>query len=156
MNKPVSYRKIKKGDEFKIFNLIESVFNQFVAPEYSQEGIDEFMKYIQPDALLERLTTNHFGIVALVDSQIIGSIMIRDFNHIALLFVDSLHQQKGVGKELFERALQVCAEHKSKPFSITVNSSPNSVDAYRHLGFEPTKPEQCVNGIRFVPMFVDS
>ena len=34
----------------------------------------------------------------------------------------------------------------------TVSSSPNAVSAYERLGFRITSSEQCVHGIRFVPM----
>jgi hypothetical protein len=34
----------------------------------------------------------------------------------------------------------------------TVSSSPNAVSAYERLGFRITGSEQCVHGIRFVPM----
>jgi len=34
-------------------------------------------------------------------------------------------------------------------------STPKAVDAYRKLHFEPAVEEQCVNGIRFVPMAIN-
>ncbi len=156
MDIPIEYNRMKKGDEKRVFTFIEVVFNQFVAPEYSQEGIDEFMKYIQPGALEEHLASNHFGILASAGSQIIGVIMVRDNCHIALFFVAFRHQKKGIGKELLNRALQVCKKEKGKRLKITVNSSPNSIKAYESLNFEQTKSEQCINGIRFIPMVMNS
>lgn len=155
MDTPIEYRKLEKGFVNQVSAFIKSVFNQFVAPEFTQEGIDEFMKYIQPDTLINHLEKNHFGILASVKTKIIGIIIVRDYKHLALFFVDSQFQQKGVGKKLFRRALEHCSIHDGKSLQITVNSSPNSVNAYRKLNFKPTDKEQCVNGIRFVPMAMD-
>lgn len=155
MDTPIEYRKLEKGYVNQVSAFIKSVFNQFVAPEFTQEGIDEFMKYIQPDTLINHLEKNHFGILASVKTKIIGIIIVRDYKHLALFFVDSQFQQKGVGKKLFRRALEHCSIHDGKSLQITVNSSPNSVNAYRKLNFKPTDKEQCVNGIRFVPMAMD-
>jgi predicted GNAT family N-acyltransferase len=38
---------------------------------------------------------------------------------------------------------------------ITVNSSPNATKAYEKMGFTVDDEEQCVNGIKFVPMSLD-
>ena len=152
MDTPIEYRRIKEGYVNQVFSFIEAVFNQFVAPEFSQEGVDEFMRYIQPDTLASHLGENYFGLLATAGETIIGTIVMRDYEHVALFFVDSQHQRKGVGKELLSRALEHCRNFGVNNSQIKVNSSPNSVNAYKKLNFEPTDKEQCVNGIRFVPM----
>jgi GNAT superfamily N-acetyltransferase len=152
MDIPIIYRRMKQGEEEQIFTFIKGVFNQFVAPEFSQEGIEEFMKYIQPDALVSHLKINHFALIAALGFEIIGVILLRDYNHVALFFVDHRYQRKGIGRELLHKALEVCNRHKINTSKITVNASPNSIDAYKKLNFEPTDKEQCVNGIRFAPM----
>ncbi len=154
MGIPIIYRRMKQGDKEQVFSLIKGVFNQFVAPEFSQEGIDEFMKYIQPVALDSHLKVNHFALIAGLGSEIIGVIVLRDYNHVALFFVDHRYQRKGIGRELLYKALEVCNRREVNTSKITVNASPNSIDAYKKLNFEPTDKEQCVNGIRFVPMTI--
>lgn len=155
MDAPIRYRKIQKSDVNQVSAFIESVFIQFVAPEFSNQGIDEFLKYIQPETLINHFEKNHFGILASAGAMMVGVIVVRNDDHIALFFVDSRYQRKGIGKELFRRALEHCGRCDIRHSQITVNSSPNAVDAYRKLHFEPTDGEQCVNGIRFVPMTVD-
>ena len=59
MEHPIKYRKIKKSDVNQLSTFIEGVFKLFVAPEFSKEGIDEFMKYIKPDALINHFEKNH-------------------------------------------------------------------------------------------------
>jgi hypothetical protein len=78
---------MKQGEEEQVFTFIKGVFNQFVAPEFSQEGIEEFMKYIQPDALVSHLKINHFALTAALGFEIIGVIVLRDYNHVALFLL---------------------------------------------------------------------
>ena len=140
------------GEQNQVFVFVSKVFGEFVAPTYSQEGIEEFMKYIQPDELARRIRGNHFVLIAELSSEIIGVIEVRDYNHIALLFVDPQFQRKGVGRELFRKALEMCRGTEVSLSRLTVNASPNSIKAYESMGFQATDIEQCVNGIRFVPM----
>lgn len=152
MDISIEYRKMKQGDASQVCTFITGVFNQFVAPEFPQEGIEEFMTYIQPEALVSHLKSDHFALIAAIRSEIIGVIAVRDHNHVALFFVDSRYQRRGIGRELCRKALEICNCQEVKPSQMTVNASPNSVNAYKKLHFEPTDKEQCVNGIRFVPM----
>ena len=78
LDSQIQYRKMKNGDESKTSAFISGVFYQFVAPGFSQEGIDEFMKYIKPDALYSQLKENHFALIATLDSEIIGIIEVRN------------------------------------------------------------------------------
>lgn len=154
MDTLIEYRRIQKDDASQVSSFMKGVFNRFVAPEFSNEGIREFMKYIQPDVLVHHFEKNHFGILASVDAIIIGAIVVRDYNHVTLFFVDSHHQRKGIGKELLSRAFEHCCTCDANISEITVNSSPNAVNAYRKFNFKSTDKEQCVNGIRFVPMIM--
>lgn len=79
-----------------------------------------------------------------------GVIAAKSLNHISLLFVRKQYHRKGIARKLFEQAKAVCAANGAK--SITVNSSPYAVEAYRRLGFAATGEEQTINGIRFTPM----
>jgi hypothetical protein len=48
----------------EIHCLVKSVFNELIAPGYSQEGIDTFLDYIKPERIVERNKNNHFTLVA--------------------------------------------------------------------------------------------
>lgn len=71
---------------------------------------------------------------------------------ICLFFVAKEFHRKGIGRGLLERAIVQCISNNSNIKAIEVNSSFYAVEAYKKLGFIQTKPEQLVNGIRFVPM----
>jgi GNAT superfamily N-acetyltransferase len=143
------------GDQTMVSEFISVVFNEFVAPRFSQDGqdgIDEFMKYIKPDAIESQLEENHFAFIATFGAIIIGIIEVRNNNHVALFFVDGYFQRKGIGKKLLQKALELCSSNDPEFSKITVNASPNSIIADETMGFKPTDVEQCVNGIRLVPM----
>jgi predicted GNAT family N-acyltransferase len=143
------------GEETKVCNLVSRVFNDFVAPLYDQEGVQEFFKYVEPTLLWQRSQENHFVLVATIRDKVVGMIEIRDYNHVSLLFVDRQFQQRGISKELLRRALETCLQHEPKLAEVSVNSSPNAVQVYERLGFYQKKPEQIKNGIRFVPMVLE-
>jgi GNAT superfamily N-acetyltransferase len=149
----IIYRATKAGEEQQVCDLVVRVFTEFVAPLYSLEGICEFLTYTaDPDQLRERLRANRFVLVAELQGRMVGVIEVRDCDHISLFFVDGQSQQKGIGKELWRRALDACLADRPELARITVHSSPNAVEAYKRLGFRTEGPQQTVNGIRFVPM----
>lgn len=147
----VAIRKIEPGEEQKVCLLVKRVFDEFVAPLYETEGVEEFLKYVNPDRMVARLCSNHFILIAEKGGNPLGMIEIRDFNHISLLFVEGISQRHGIAKRLLAEALELC-KSKVDISEMSVNSSPNAVEAYSKLGFKIDDQEQLKNGIRFVPM----
>jgi len=84
--------------------------------------------------------------------HVIGAIEVREFKHISMLFVDDQYQRKGIGGNLIREAISICQENSPELDQITVNSSPNAVQAYEKFGFLWSGSEQEISGIRFVPM----
>jgi GNAT superfamily N-acetyltransferase len=148
----IEYEIMKSGEEDQAIDIVSSTFNEFVAPEFSAEGIDEFFKYADAAALAERSMSGHFTVVAKNNDKLIGIIEIRDYNHVSLFFVRRHFQKIGIGKTLLKKAVDICLENRPDLQTLTVNSSPNSVSAYEKMGFSRDDIEQCVNGIRFTPM----
>jgi GNAT superfamily N-acetyltransferase len=148
------YRPIAPGEEEAVCTLIAHIFEAFVAPHYVEEGVEEFNTYIDPDTLCERLEGDHRMLVATEgeSDEIVGVLEIREHQHISLLFVDADHQRQGVGRALLARGVALCRAHDIMLEEITVNASPNAVDAYKRFGFQPQGPEQLKNGIRYQPM----
>jgi ribosomal protein S18 acetylase RimI-like enzyme len=146
---------MKPGEESEVFDLVFRTFTEFIAPHYSRAGILEFMKYIRPGYLLERLQKDHLVLLATAQRKIIGIIEVRGNSHISLLFVDKQFQRRGVARELLRRTLRICVKEKPDLSKITVNASPNSVRIYQRLGFRPAGSEQVKRGIRFTPMTLE-
>lgn len=152
MESKITYREIKEGEEEKTCQMVMSCFNEFVAPGYSVEGVNEFSKYVNPQAAKHRLTNNHFIILALDNKVLAGVIEVRNYNHISLFFVRREYQIRGIGKKLYKLALDKCLLSQPDIGVIEVNSSPYAVPIYQKMGFVKTGDEQIVNGIRFTPM----
>jgi GNAT superfamily N-acetyltransferase len=148
----ISYREMKSGEEAIVVDLVLKIFDEFVAPQYTQEGVVEFKKFVRIDALADRLRSGNIVLLAELEKRIIGIIEIRENSHIALLFVDKSMQRKGIAKELIRKSINMCKERKPSIEKITVNSSPNAFTGYQNIGFKKVEDEKAVNGIRFIPM----
>jgi GNAT superfamily N-acetyltransferase len=144
------YRPMQPGEETAVYDIVARVFDAFVAPGYSQEGVQEFLKYAS--GLGERAMSNHFVLLAVSHNTIAGMIEVRNCDHISMLFVGSDYQRRGISRALLDRALDICRREKPALSAITVNSSPYAVPIYERLGFQAKGPEQVVHGIRFTPM----
>jgi ribosomal protein S18 acetylase RimI-like enzyme len=155
LDKEINIRELKTGEEILVFNLIQEVFYQFIAPLYDQKGIDEFLRYIDPELLKTRLKSNHFGLVAETKSDFVGFLEVRNFSHISLLFISRHFQRKGIAIKLLNEALASISQNAPDIKEITVNSSPNAVSAYQAMGFEIQGSEKMEHGIRYVPMSLE-
>lgn len=125
-------------------DLAWQVFQEYEAPEYSQQGIRNFYETLQDEVFVQMLKV--YG--AFLDGRLVGMLAMRsNGEHIALFFVLGKFHRKGIGKALFERA---CADNTTG--RMTVNSSPYALEVYHHLGFVETAQEQLTDGMRYTPM----
>ena len=132
--------------------LVSDVFKEFEAPEYTQEGIDEFMRYIAPDSIRNMIAAQALLVWVYKDRAAVrGVIAIRPPSHISLLFVDRRWHKAGIARSLFEHVL-TSQQVSTNAVEMTVNSSPYAVGFYRRMGFVETEPEKVTNGIRYIPM----
>lgn len=145
-------RKAMIEDVPRICQLIIDSFNLFIGEGYSEEGKEEFYRFVNPYAVRKRMEMDNQMIVAQINEEIVGVIDRRENNHISLFFVDQNYLNLGIGKKLFNKAVELIRNVDSEAEYITVNSSPYALEIYRKLGFNSTSDEQVVNGIRFIPM----
>jgi GNAT superfamily N-acetyltransferase len=148
----IYYRLMHLEEANEVCRLVNAVFDKYVAPDYSAEGIAEFRKYNRPEEVIRRSSADHFVLVATKKRKIIGVIEIRNNRHVSLLFVASDFHGQGIGRQLWDRAFQKSRDVDPAGREFTVNSSPYAVPIYEKLGFRRTSPEQIHNGLRFVPM----
>ena len=153
MPEPVTCRMMKPADAEQVSDLVRSAFDEFIGPDYSEQGVAEFHRYADPEAFRARMQGgSHFVMVAEVGGRLAGITEIRDCNHVALLFVGKQFHRRGIARALFDRALQQARVTRPDVERVTMNSSRYGVAAYEKLGFRQTGPERSVNGIVFVPM----
>lgn len=145
-------KKIGKEDLDKALGLVWEVFQEFEAPNYSNQGIEEFKKFISYNTIAEKLDKEELFILGCYDNEkLAGVIATRNISHICMLFVSSEYHKRGIATRLFQRILEDVKMY-SNTAQITVNSSIYAIDVYHRLGFIDLGDEQKVNGIRFIPM----
>jgi GNAT superfamily N-acetyltransferase len=149
------FGKFEIGEETAISHLIKTVFDEFVAPDYSPAGNTFFHAYIQPDRLLERFSNGDVLLTAKSNNSIIGMIEVRDQNHICLLFVDKVWHRKGIAKKLLTKVITLYREKDAGLKYFDVNSSPYAEKIYAHMGFKKTADIQNLNGLKFIPMVLE-
>lgn len=145
--KNIKFDRIKEALE-----LVKDVFMEFDAPDYTPQGIEEFInQIIENETFINRFATGEqIMIGAFSDNQIIGVLAISIRNHISLVFVDKKYHRLGIASKLFD---EIQSKLKLKDAgSITLNSSPYAVSFYKKIGFVATDVEQVKNGIRYTPM----
>jgi GNAT superfamily N-acetyltransferase len=150
----IHYRPMYPHEAEAVCHLVARVFCEFVAPHYGPEGVAEFLQYLTPAELWKRLHHDHFLLVAEDHGKLAGVIEIYDNNHISLLFVDKPHHGQGIARTLLNLALAECRRRNPALDEVSVHATPNAVPIYAHLGFQPIAPEQCKQGMRFVPMLL--
>ncbi|THB73637.1 MAG: GNAT family N-acetyltransferase [Desulfobacteraceae bacterium] len=148
----MKFQLMQPGQETLVIKIVSSTFDEFVAPGYSDDGISEFYKFANEKDLAKRSQINYFTILAQKNNVPMGIIEVRDNSHIAMFFVMKQFQKSGVGKALLQESINHLLKTQKLLKALTVNASPNSVEAYKKMGFKSQDKEQNVNGIRFVPM----
>lgn len=133
-------------------SLIKDVFDEFIAPDYSGEGIEQFNSFIDESTIKKRLAAGSLILLAKDNDEIVGFFELREGSHIPLFFVKGEHHGKGIGRRLFRTALKINKEACPGAEKITVNSSPRAVNFYKNLGFRQSAVMQIRNGITYYPM----
>lgn len=133
--------------------VVYEVFDEFVAPSYSQEGVETFFRHVTVEFLQSLSERNGFVLRAVDGGETVGVIAVRDGNHVALFFVKGKCQGRGVGRALFDSARDIVA--RKGETCMHVHSSPFAVKHYEALGFRATGPEKTETGIRYIPMEAD-
>jgi len=148
MNEEYLFGKLEIEQLDKALVLIRDVFYEYIADEFSDEGVEEFMQFIEPSAIKDMLTQGKIHFWTCEDNgKVIGVLAGENSGYINLLFVNRQYHRKGVARRLLDMMIE-----QFNLSEITVKSSRYAVEIYRKLGFTETGGEQIVNGIRFIPM----
>ncbi len=152
MTNSINLRPLKSDEKFKVCNLVARSFNEFIAPGFSEEGVDEFFKYANPRALKKRVESGYLAMVAESEGELVGMIEMRGSSHISMLYVDKAFHRKGVARDLVRLALEETSSNVESPKDITVNSSRYAVPFYESLGFIQFENETSIFGVVHIPM----
>lgn len=145
-------REMHPDEAAAVSALVMESFKEFVAPEFSAEGVRSFSEFAAPERIVERNKEGHSTYVADSDTGLVGMIQLQCPDHIRMLFVRPTDLRRGVGGQLINRVLHEIRERWPEVRRVTVNSSSFAVGAYRHLGFEIAGGKLEDGGVFCVPM----
>lgn len=129
-----------------------NTFTRFNAPDYSQEGIENFYKFVNDDMLRKMFLAGHYQLfVAVEGEKCVGMLSIREKKHISLLFVDGDYHRYGIASALLAFVRRYAIDEEGID-SLTVNASPYAVGFYHKKGFLNLSDETEMDGIRYTPM----
>jgi GNAT superfamily N-acetyltransferase len=146
----VVYREMSPGEEPAVCELARQVFDEFVAPEFGREGIEQFYGFADPAAMTERLQAGGFVLVASRADRLVGILEFVPPERIAMLFVALRHQ--GIAKALFARAVDKARAANRGLSKVTVHSSFYAEPIYLRMGFRPTGSATTDRGVTYIPM----
>jgi predicted GNAT family N-acyltransferase len=147
-------KELAKDDIKQALELVNRVFTEFVAVDFSEEGNKTYSEYlkIKFEDVSGDIQSGHKKAWAYYeDNTIIGVIVTREVSHITLMFVDKQHHNRGIARQLFNTVLEHVQRNKDIK-QMTVNSSPYAVEVYERFGFIKTSEPQENNGIICIPM----
>ena len=147
-------KEVPRKDIKQAIDLVNRVFSEFVAADYSEQGKHTFASYLEGklqevSADLKSGKKRMWGYYQ--GGQILGVLATQSASHISLMFVDKRHHRQGIARQLLDAALDELAKNNDVT-QITVNSSPYALKAYERLGFAKTGEQQEKDGIIFTPM----
>ena len=149
-----TFRDIRPNEAIEVCNLVARTFNEFIAPEFSDQGVEEFFKYSNPREFKKRSESGYSSMIAESEGKTVGMIELKGYSHISMLYVEKSFHKKGVAKELIRTALSNLSLENSCEVDITVNSSRYAVPFYEKLGFIQFEEEKTIFGVIHVPMMV--
>ena len=158
MSDDIFLRKMKAGEEKSVCDLVVRSFDEFVAPEYSPEGVERFINGATPERISELLQEGSLILVAEAESEIVGVIIMvfrNNKHHIRWLFVDGKYHRRGIARSLFNKALEILRSCNQEIREVTVNSSPYAVRAYERMGFRKMGAERSEAGMLVIPMIME-
>lgn len=147
-------KEVPGKDLARALDLVNRVFAEFVAVDYSEQGKRTFQSYLEGklQEVSAALSAGDKKMWAYYQgSEIIGVLATQGASHISLMFVDKRYHRQGIARQLLDVALEELRKNGDTA-QITVNSSPYAVEAYEHLGFAKAGAKQEKDGIIFIPM----
>lgn len=127
----MTIREMTEKDLDRVSAICIESFMESVAASLSEQGISTFKEIALSNAFSSRMQEDNMMLVSEEGNQLNGVIELKKGCHVAMLFVDPKHQNKGVGRKLISAAL-----NHVRTDILTVKASLSSVPAYVKYGFE--------------------
>lgn len=136
----------------RAFDLVWNTFMEFVAPDYSNEGIETFkVSFIDNCGFKDNFKNNKQIMYGAYSKEVlVGILSISSNNTISCAFVDKNYHRKGIGTKLFEHLILELKDRNVN--KITLNASPYAVPFYHYIGFNDLDVQKDYKGILYTPM----
>ena len=131
--------------------LVTASTREHIASSLSDSGLSHLLCEMTTENQAKRIRSGYQFFVALESDTLVGTAAIRLPSHLYYLFVDTQHQRRGIGRQLWNHARDWIASSPNHG-PITVNSSLNAITAYERLGFAIAGPPEENHGVRYQPM----
>lgn len=135
-------------DAKAVSNFVSELAKHHIAVTLDHNGMDSLLVSMNVKATCDRICGDYHFILAEMEDKLVGVASISKPCHLYYLFVETGHQREGIGRELFKQA-QKYVYRTTGSKSITVNSSLNSIEAYRSFGFTEVGDIGTTDGVRF-------
>src|SRR5215510_15147835 len=131
--------------------LVTASARDHIASSLTEGGLSYLLSEMTTEHQAQRIQNGYQFFVALESDALVGTAAIRPPAHLYYLFVDTRHQRRGIGRQLWNHARDWIAA-STNCGSITVNSSLNAIAAYERFGFVIAGPPEEHDGVRYQPM----
>ena len=137
-----------------VSGLIRESFLALAASAWEPHAIADFLEATSPESLEKKLNDMTFAGAAFCGTKIVGVILMPSPNLLGILFVLPGFLRNGIGKTLWESALNHVVNNFEHLESIEVNATPNALDFYQSLGFvaiasEPSRDGRCATRMAY-------
>lgn len=142
--------RAKINDIEEISDLVKRIYLKYNSKIDSEEGINNILTFMSKENMLLRFYIEGALILVARDknNKIVGTIELKNFEHISLFFVDDKYFKFGIGKKLFEEVKNILELEK-----YSVNASYYALEFYKKLGFiQITDSIKIEKGVHFYPM----
>jgi ribosomal protein S18 acetylase RimI-like enzyme len=142
-------RRIRRSDTPDVCRLVIATFKEFVAGDFTKNGIRQFIEDQTIEKQLNRLQTMDVFVALDVD-KIVGMIEGNGRDKITRLFIDKNYHRKGVGRQLTKKIEDIYKAMEVK--KLRVFSSLYAVEFYRKMGFKKSTGVMKREGFVYQPM----
>lgn len=137
-------RRFDTGDAVAVYELISKTAYTTNSILYEDGYIKEFLKWVEPDMLIERASRTHFYVICDGDTVIcsgaIGPYMGReDESELLNIYLLPEYQGMGVGRMIVETLER--DEYYLRAKRIVVRSSLNALKFYKRFGYDHVNGE---------------
>ncbi len=132
-----SLRTPTPDDAFAISALVQTVFDEFVAPDWEPSARDVFANESTPARFEQLLIEPALASIAESNQRMQGFILLTSPALLGFLFVDGQAHRQGIARALWQAAKADLKTAYPSTKTVELNSSPYAISAYKKLGFYP-------------------